>query len=396
MILDTPHPALIKMITSYMGLAGSNVPLNNVYNIAGTTLDFGGLWVVTAASGATFDFNSIQTGIANGSYGLTIISVDEQFMTGDFRIIAKGFEVYNVTAELYKGGTVTVWESPLDSYVTAQAFTLTNAAASVTTPCSLLVNPQWPVNASAAFGLVNSKQWEAAQGCYVPGRTNQSELEIENGLNFTVPFYQVGDAVTGSVTGTSVAPIADSDGGNGVVSVKWENFNFTGAFFTGLTYQSSLTVNYLVIVENHPSSQDNIYSLAKPPPCRDEIALSMYSCILREMPIGVPVKENGLGDWFADAVSTVSDYVSPVLSAIPHPGAMALGAGLRAAGNVAKVYNTNPTAGIGQVNYPMASSSSSNSKALTKLKNAEIRARNEEVRLRNATLKAKKAAKGKG
>jgi len=108
------------------------------------------------------------------------------------------------------------------------------------------------------------------------------------------------------------------------------------------------------------------------------------------MPVGVPVSENGLGDWFADAVSTVADYVSPVLSAIPHPGTMAAGAALRAAGNIGKVYGSNPTANIGSANLSM----SSNSKAVTKLRNAEIRAKNEEIRLRNAAKAAKKKAKG--
>jgi len=172
-------------------------------------------------------------------------------------------------------------------------------------------------------------------------------------------------------------------------------FQFHRCFFTGLTFQTALTVNYLVIIENHPSTQDNIYSLAKPPPCRDDIALSLYTCITREMPVGVPVAENGLGDWFADAISTVSDYISPVLSAIPHPIAMAAGAATRAAGNVAKAYNTNPNANPrGGMSVPSGGGLSS--KAATKLKNAEVRARNEEIRLRNAAKQAKKASKGKG
>jgi hypothetical protein len=209
-----------------------------------------------------------------------------------------------------------------------------------------------------------------------------SEIPIENGLNWLNPFYMIGSAASGNVFGTSVQPQVDTDTTYGTAPVLMESFNFTGAFFTGLTPQTALTINYLVIIENHPSSQDLIYSLAKPPPCRDEIALSMYSCILREMPIGVPVDENGLGDWFADAVSSVADYVSPVLSAIPHPATMAAGAALRASGNIAKTYSSNPTANIGKANNAAA----------IKLRNAEVRAKNEEIRLR----KASKAAKAKG
>jgi hypothetical protein len=393
MILDTPHPQLVKLIASYLGATSGGANLNNIYNANGSPLSFGGLWCVVAPAGSSFAFSNILGLLTAGTASVFPLVIDPLLTAGDFRIIAKGFEVHNVTAELYKGGTVTVFESPLDSYDTAQTYTVTNAAASVTTPASCLINPAWPDSANTAFSLVNSKQWEAKDGCYVIGRINATEIPIENGLNFTNPCYATGN---GGSTLTSLVPTADIDGGNGINPCLWENFNFTGAFFTGLSYQSALTVNYLVIIENHPSSQgDLVYSLAKPPPCRDDIALSMYSCILREMPVGVPVNENGLGDWFADAVSTVADYVSPVLSAIPHPGTMAAGAALRAAGNVGKVYGTNPTANIGSKNLSMPSAPQT-SKAVTKLKNAEIRARNEEIRLRNATIKAKKAAKGKG
>jgi hypothetical protein len=389
MILDTPHPQLVKLFVAQMAGTSTGQPLNIIVLNNAVSNPFGGLWCVTAPAGSNFDFSSVEIGLAANTYGLFPLTIDPTITSGDFRIIAKGFEVHNVTAELYKGGTVTVFQTPLDSYDTAQAFMVTNSGGGGSTT-SVLVNPQWPQNSTVAYSLVNSKQWEARDGCYVPGRQLETEIPVENGLNFTDPFYYEGEALTTPILGTSQAAYADLAGTqDGIPATLWENFNFTGAFFTGLTYQSALTVNYLVIVENHPSSQDNIYSLAKPPPCRDDIALSMYSCIVREMPVGVPVAENGLGDWFADAVSTVSDYISPVLSAIPHPGTMALGAGLRAAGNVAKAYNTNPNANP-NVGMSVPSGGGASSKAATKLRNAEIRARNEELRLRKAAKAAKK------
>jgi len=374
MVLDTPHPQLLKLYYSQIAGTTTGQPLNVLVNVNTNTVNFGGLLCVTAPAGSNFDFNSIEIGSTAGTYAIFPLVIDPSITTGDFRVVAKGFEVHNVTSELYKSGTCTVFEIPLDSYETAQSFELNPSNLSITCNASTLVNPQWPISSTAAYSLVNSKQWEAKDGCYVPGRLGETEIPIENGLNFTNPFYYQGQALTTPINGTSQTPLSDSSGlQSGMPSSLWENFNFTGAFFTGLAYQSALTINYLVIVENHPSSQDNIYSLAKPPPCRDDIALSMYSCIVREMPIGVPVAQNGLGDWFADAVSTVSDYISPVLSAIPHPGTMALGAGLRAAGNVAKAYNTNPNANP-NVGMSVPSGGGAASKAATKLRNAEIRA----------------------
>jgi hypothetical protein len=226
----------------------------------------------------------------------------------------------------------------------------------------------------------------------------ETEIEIEDGLNFTNPFYYAGDNISGNIPGISQAPVVFTNSGHsqsGVTSTLWSNFNFTGAFGTGLAYQTALTVNYLVVVENFPSAQDVLtYPLAKPPPCRDEIALSMYSCIMREMPVGVPVAENGFGEWFADAIANVADVVSPVLSAIPMPGTMAAGAALRAAGNVARGtqgYPTNPNSAPSMAMLPVAGASGS--KSLTKLRNAETKARNAEVRARNEAIRAAKASK---
>lgn len=380
LILDTPHPSLLKLATASTGATSGNIICNTVYP-SSTVDSFGGLWVVSAVTGSNFDYAAIVTGLGAGTHALSPLFVDPALTIGDHRIIAKGFEVHNVTAELYKGGTCTVFESPLDTYETSTAGTVVTSGAAHSTPSNTLFNPQWPATPAAAFALVNSKQWEAKDGCYVTGRANSMDIPIENGINFFNPFYSIGAASSGSITGTSIYPQVDTVGTYSMPPVLMENFNFTGAYFTGLTPQTALTINYLIVIESHPSSQDLIYSLAKPPPCRDDVALSMYSCILREMPVGVPVSENGLGDWFADAVSTVADYVSPVLSAIPHPMTMAAGGALRAAGNVGKMYGTNPTSNIGSANL--------SNKAATQARNAEIRARNEAIR-------AKKAAKAKG
>jgi hypothetical protein len=394
MILDTPHPNLIKLYAAIIDGTSATQPLNNINITAQTTLNFGGLWCVTAPAGSNFDAASVGAGLVAGTYALFPLVIDPSLTQGDFRVLAKGFEVYNVTSQLSKGGTVTVFESPLNSFYTAQNFAIFNTGGASAGQGNTLVNPQWPANANSAYALSNSKQWEAEKGCYVQGRLLATEIPIENGFNFTNPFYYYGQSTVTPIIGVSQTPVNDTNSHGAIPACLWETFNFTGAFFTGLANSSALTVDYMVYLENHPAFTDTaIYSLAKPPPCRDDIALSMYTCIMREMPVGVPVSENGLGDWFADAISNVADYVSPVLSAIPHPMTQAVGMGLRAAGNVANATKGYPTNPHGNPNIALApmSGSGAASKAATKLRNAEIRARNEEIRLRKA---AKAAAKG--
>jgi hypothetical protein len=45
---------------------------------------------------------------------------------------------------------------------------------------------------------------------------------------------------------------------------------------------------------------------------------------------------NGLGEWFADAVSEAANFVAPVLGAIPTPFTQGLSGIAKTAGNVAK------------------------------------------------------------
>jgi len=76
--------------------------------------------------------------------------------------------------------------------------------------------------------------------------------------------------------------------------------------------------------------------LAKPSCRADDAAIEMYSEVIRQMPVGVPQKMNGLGEWFSDAVSAASDFISPVLSAIPHPVAQGASMALKGGAGVLK------------------------------------------------------------
>jgi hypothetical protein len=53
-------------------------------------------------------------------------------------------------------------------------------------------------------------------------------------------------------------------------------------------------------------------------------------------------KENGLGDWFRDAINTASNIVSPVMSMIPHPVAQGIGKVAGVIGNVTRRENESP------------------------------------------------------
>jgi len=116
-------------------------------------------------------------------------------------------------------------------------------------------------------------------------------------------------------------------------------FNHFGAYFSGLSAATTLQVNTIYIVERFPTAQETDLVVLAKPSCRaDHAAIELYSEVSRMMPVGVPQRMNGLGEWFSDAVSAASDFLSPALSAIPHPYAQMAGAALKTgAGIVAKL-----------------------------------------------------------
>jgi len=189
--------------------------------------------------------------------------------------------------------------------------------------------------------LPNSKQWDAEEGAYVTAKLNTMEIDTSE-YGFSVPVVISG--TLDSQTIPVASPVISTFPFNGTTQIVAatnpiyvSDFNFCGAFFTGLSTQSSLTVNWNIFVERFPSQLNTeLVVLAQPSPCYCPAVFELYKVAMGYSPPGVPVKENGLGDWFAEVVSGAADILSPVLSMVPHPAAKAIGVGLGAAGMVAK------------------------------------------------------------
>lgn len=301
------------------------------------------------------------------------------YLDGDFRIIGMGFEVVNTTSELYIGGLVTTYRNPATNPIDAKTgmlFDVNNTSG--ITPVYTFVFADFnvasapPANVSQALLLEGSKQWKAKEGCYVVptlntdvigtgainnvnmmylGTENRGQHSLngilENYLMVGAPAYAPGLLIPFPPTGQPTQSLALGTGAR----VHNTHFNGAGAYFSGLTPQTTLQLNATYIIERFPTYEDSaLVVLAKPSPRSDRVALDMYSEIIRSMPTGVPQRMNGLGEWFADAVSKVSDFVAPVLAAIPLPGTQIASRALTAAGEGAKKYST--PSGNGNVYSP--------------------------------------------
>jgi len=324
-----------------------------------TSPAFGGLAVSYAASGTnTFVW---QSPTAHNS--VPFATQLQPYLVGEYRIIGMGFEVINTTSELNIQGLVTCYRQPMMS-IDASKSVLVSTGAQLTgsngnfkfsfPDVAVTANP--PALATSALLLDGSKQWKAKEGCYVVSTLNSDEIPA--GVNNTTPICLT-DPADGYPNANNfrwgmVVPInppsaswlqqtfalaagTETIGAFPTGSSFMSAFNHSGAFFSGLSPTTTLQLNAIYYIERFPTQLDSDLVVLAKHSCRaDCIARELYSEIIREMPVGVPQRMNGLGEWFSDAVSSAANFISPVLSAIPHPMAQAAGAGIKTVGGIAK------------------------------------------------------------
>jgi hypothetical protein len=329
----------------------------------GSVADWGGINVATVPAG-------------NLTYNITMPVADnlspfasglQPYLSGGWRLIAQGYEVINTTSELNVQGLVTVYRQPCANPESAKS-TLIYGQGAGTNPTPFLfgwvdtLNTAMPPNSIAeAMLLDGTKQWKAKEGCYVVPTLNTDQLPIGStnivplsSLSLSDPSYSATTSLAvPALAGPSAINVPPTSSTNSFSLVSgagccMTGFNHSGAYFTGLSYTSTLTINATFIIEKFPSQQDSaLVVLAKPSARYDPKALELYSEIIRMMPTGVPQRMNGLGEWFADAVSAASDFISPVLSAIPFAGTQIAAKALQGAGAAAQKY-LKPTPNAGQ------------------------------------------------
>lgn len=276
-------------LTSSEQTVSSTLAFNSVFPASGqggTTCQRGGVVTRQAASGTdlTADVSSTSNGLPSNYYN-----------NSDTRIVACGFEVHDVTSELNKQGSVTVWRQGKDREEPVVTTMTYDGGATACIPTSImsefLLNP--PVNVGQAIILPGSKTWEAPKGAYVVpcmAETTNMPDQLANGARITVDnvgTYYPSIAVNGA------AKIMT--GGNLNANSP---FSMQGAFFQGLNPQAQLVVNVIYVVERFPSNNNlDLTTMARPSNAYDPRIIALYTEMCRSMPVGVPVVENGWGDW---------------------------------------------------------------------------------------------------
>jgi len=268
-------------------------------------------------------------------YAMTGLHLDKYLDFGStelgvYRVIYSGFEVVNTTAQIYKQGAVTVYEYG-NSYEMAAA-TVDNQAIPPDTnnlqdqfPCTYFRTP--PNNLAEAKIMPGSHSWAASDGTY-----NTAKFQSDNpfqgitGRNFVFAQNEDRGSLEGGYRNGLGQLGYGSAASRGLTSVALERFpspthfsrmNTCGAYFTGLSYQTSLFVTWRVGLERLPAAlKPTFLALAQPSAKYDPNALVLYNLVANALPPGCPQGYNDAGKWFRWISEAASKAIPTVYPAV--------------------------------------------------------------------------------
>jgi len=284
----------------------------------------------------------ISTNIAGsdtmpGNYSATFstatwqgVNFNQFLENGPVRCIGQSFEVHNTTAEINKQGTCTVYKMPQNKTLNFWNFQRGGP---------ILEYPIWtsnmpPINASSALLLSGSRQWDASEGCLVNCCMNDMSNPFCEPANFGHWYSTVSSLPTGIPPITEISAAIGSlskystDGQSFAAQSLPTPFDTSGAFFSGLSNATTLTVTFKLLLEVTPEAETDLVTVAQPSAAYDPDALKLYALCIRELPPGVKVADNASGDWFRGILGVIRD-VAPAFG----PLGSVIG---NAAGNLAK------------------------------------------------------------
>jgi hypothetical protein len=259
------------------------------------------------------------------------------FGAGQARLVACGWEIVNTTPVVNMGGSITCYRSP---NTVTQSYIGTSIGGAP--PISFLMQPTTfgalpPGTQATAALFPNSRTWQSSEGLYqvavmssidqnfrAPAPGNVGFINVPTQAQLAADLDRVAFLPTGSFSTGNTAAIS-----NCTQMMNWDVSGCVIANSSGFTQQFQLTVKYYI--ERLPTVSDpNLLVLAHEPCPYDPLALEIYARATACLPVGVPVGENPLGEWFDQVMATVAGALPAVGTALAtiFPPAAAIGAGL--------------------------------------------------------------------
>lgn len=272
------------------------------------TRPVGGLTIRSGAVGATLGMNTTLH-----SYGLP-----RQYLNnGSARVLAKAFEITNTTPKLTAGGAICVYRNASSvPYEDCQCGTLMNSA----TPANNLTYNMRslgsvPESLKECIIIPGSQQWSAIEGCYCVGiMSNQTNNPQEEDFTLLVrkdSTTTAGKTWLNTFSQGTFPSIKDLGTNNNAEWHLFSPFFQFGAYLSGLPANTSLTIDYVWIIERFPDPSSELVTLANPSPYYDPIALELYSKSAQHLPHGVKKGANADGDWIKNIADVLSNFGVP-------------------------------------------------------------------------------------
>jgi len=285
---------------------------------------------------------------AGNGYALNNIVLDnyldfDETDLGVYRLVYSGFEVVNTTAQIYKQGACTVYEYG-HSYETSQvsgAKDKTSADPSITTESFATNSFRCPPNTIAEAKIMpGAHSWPAQDGCYCTSKflgenpfqsatmrnyfiqqNNEKSLResgyVSAATGPTTYDYTDGSFVSPGLVGDAWPNVTGPPVGvyrtayNAAPATHFSRMSTAGAYFTGLSPQTTLFVTWRVGIERLPAANKPTFlALAQPSATFDPNALLLYNLIANHLPPGCPQGWNDLGRWF-NTVASIAKNVIP-------------------------------------------------------------------------------------
>lgn len=330
---------------------------NNYSTVAGTKTNFpdGGPFFVSTVATDTPTYSPYNDGLQVGYIKAVDVTNGLPFGTGNkVRLVGAAFEVHNTTADLYKQGSVTCYRTASETQETQ----LTSIYSELATPSSVQgaahqFSPftllQGPPSSVSQAKQLDGITWEAREGALVPCHIDFSQNKpcVPDARQLILTSQDQGspllptNMVCGFIQGGSMAKYDQRNAcGSSLAVVPGSQ---SGAYFVGLSPETSLTMSVRCFFEVFPSPNSELYSLTRPSPRYDPLVETVLDKVWSELQPGYPVSFNAKGDFFKNIVSSLkSSYkvMTPMmiagLTSSADPRLMAAGAALStidAAGN---------------------------------------------------------------
>jgi len=318
------HVVMWPWMQSILGQTQARV--NDVFTVVPTPSNaLGGVQVFAASPTQPFDYLTSPT--------IGAINLSIEYTAGSGRILGAGIEVINTTSDLYRQGTTTVWRQEEAKGDDANMGYL---AASVVPLQLRYANYRMfrapPPDITSALLYPGTKQWRAADGAYLV----QTFTTSENPPTF-VGYVQPAKMINtlDDVETPNPVPVFNAGGlwvprpytvgtfANVNPAIRLHPLNMTGVYFTGLSPQTTLTMNVNIYYETFPSAAEKgILVLAKPSASYDPVALELMSRVNSSLAVGVPSSWNPEGEWFWEIVNDLVDAAPAIGGAFGPIGSM--------------------------------------------------------------------------